>query len=639
MKVLCLFALLALAHAHSWPENPRPRQYRNSRSEGCVEDETGKVYPICGKDANGLDILNLRPSSFLQAPCTFSRANAGYDDKEFSRTVIRLGTDICVSWAANAHDGDIHRNAGATHGVRFAISAKANPSMADFDAGVLGYLPYEKFEGALLKVPLHMVPVPGEYTVLFSWDWPVGMGPKFMTTNNAKHLFARCSDIVVLPAEEEEEEEEETDNQAQKLEQEQELLLSNWPAGTHVRPVPRNCAAGSHVYGSTRWDGNGSGGKDADSHKYKHADSPHQCPPAHVNVDWKLGMSATEQTIRVRVGGTVTFTWSGHHNVAETTKMKYASCDTAGATVLSDAHDHTHNSDDAHRRSLDGHGGKTSSFTYTAPSSAGTKYMVCEVGGHCFGNQKVTVAVEVCDENMDTGVPNPSETQTPLSPTTLPPSKTPATAPPSENPGAAPPFPPCANCQNNFGTDTAAYCNYNGHCYGGSHKGKCCDPNGRAKCKCKVASEDLGGLDEEDSGSAPSGSSPSTPAPVPMMPKPVCVFCDAPGYCNYNGHCHGGSNAGKCCDPNGRAKCNCVAETSNLPTPGPAPLVPAPVTPCAQCGSGAYCNHNGHCHGGDREGECCNPHGRATCACTTDTNTQEAGGLLETQGSEHQHGE
>merc|ERR1740138_1317164 len=96
-----LFLLYSSVDGHSWPENPRPRQYRWAIEGGCVEDETGKVvrrctvdknsiritlitcihththsffffffslslslivhgccaqYPICGKDANGLDI-------------------------------------------------------------------------------------------------------------------------------------------------------------------------------------------------------------------------------------------------------------------------------------------------------------------------------------------------------------------------------------------------------------------------------------------------------------------------------------------------------------------------------------------------------------------------------------------------------
>merc|ERR1740138_1499586 len=107
-----LFLLYSSVDGHSWPENPRPRQYRWAIEGGCVEDETGKVvrrctvdntpfsarvlhvrihthahthtrfyvplllrvqYPICGKDANGLDIKNLRPASYLQPPCTFAR--------------------------------------------------------------------------------------------------------------------------------------------------------------------------------------------------------------------------------------------------------------------------------------------------------------------------------------------------------------------------------------------------------------------------------------------------------------------------------------------------------------------------------------------------------------------------------------
>ena len=63
-----------------------------------------------------------------------------------------------------------------------------------------------------------------------------------------------------------------------------------------------------------------------------------------VEVDWKLQMSASEQVIKVREGGTVTFTWGGHHNVAEVDSLqKYKACDLTGATVLSaQAADHDH---------------------------------------------------------------------------------------------------------------------------------------------------------------------------------------------------------------------------------------------------------------------------------------------------------
>merc|ERR1719453_2139271 len=209
-----LFLLYSSVDGHSWPENPRPRQYRWAIEGGCVEDETGKVYPICGKDANGLDIKNLRPASYLQSPCTFARTistsststspvNPTHNqnrqnslpayDAEFPRSVLRAGAPLCVSWAANAHDRDVHRNEGSTRGVRFAISEKAEPTMADFDRGVLGSIPFEKFEGALLAVPRHRVPKPGTYTMLFSWDWPVGVGPKFANTgvdSTPDHLFA-----------------------------------------------------------------------------------------------------------------------------------------------------------------------------------------------------------------------------------------------------------------------------------------------------------------------------------------------------------------------------------------------------------------------------------------------------------------
>ena len=102
-------------------------------------------------------LLQTLASVRLQAPCTFARtvsasstttsptnpnqnsqnhqnrpAPAAYD-AEFPRSVLRVGAPLCVSWAANAHDRDVHRNEGSTRGVRFAISEKAEPTMADFD--------------------------------------------------------------------------------------------------------------------------------------------------------------------------------------------------------------------------------------------------------------------------------------------------------------------------------------------------------------------------------------------------------------------------------------------------------------------------------------------------------------------------
>lgn len=186
-----------LAPGHSWPENPLPRGYRQFKvGGGCVVDETGADSwhgnSICGKDALGLDIRNLRPSSFMEKPCTITRDNAGYDD-EFQMTRVVQGGDMCVSWAANAHNNDATRDLGG--GVRIAISSKAEPTMAEFEANVISYIPYDRFEGALIRLPEDLAP--GKYTMQFAWDWPTGVGRKFLHADALAHLYANCMDIVV----------------------------------------------------------------------------------------------------------------------------------------------------------------------------------------------------------------------------------------------------------------------------------------------------------------------------------------------------------------------------------------------------------------------------------------------------------
>merc|ERR1740138_1581126 len=51
-----LFLLYSSVDGHSWPENPRPRQYRWAIEGGCVEDETGKVVRRCTVDKNSIRI-------------------------------------------------------------------------------------------------------------------------------------------------------------------------------------------------------------------------------------------------------------------------------------------------------------------------------------------------------------------------------------------------------------------------------------------------------------------------------------------------------------------------------------------------------------------------------------------------------
>lgn len=193
------------AASHSWPDNPFPRRRTEANlPTTCVVDENGGTSwqagvpgasagdEICGKDSMGRDIQNLRPSSYLSNPCTFTRASSPYDHLH-PMAKVKQGGHMCVTWASNAHATDGKRNLGG--GVKLAISSKAEPSMADFDAGIISYVPYEKFQGALIEMPSDLSP--GTYTMLFAWYWPVGNGPKFLNQNANAHLYARCMDIVI----------------------------------------------------------------------------------------------------------------------------------------------------------------------------------------------------------------------------------------------------------------------------------------------------------------------------------------------------------------------------------------------------------------------------------------------------------
>ena len=123
-----------------------------------------------------------------------------------------------------------------------------------------------------------------------------------------------------------------------------------------------------------------------------HSSASSSCAPAIVNVDWKLGMNASEQKVTVRSLGVVQFTWSGHHNVAEVSNLeKYNACNMTGAVDLSPSHDHVHDhSSHAHRRLAD------ETYNWQVGTAAGPRYIVCEVPGHCSAGQRIVVTVEAC---------------------------------------------------------------------------------------------------------------------------------------------------------------------------------------------------------------------------------------------------
>ena len=102
------------------------------------------------------------------------------------------------------------------------------------------------------------------------------------------------------------------------------------------------------------------------------------------NVAWQL--SPPQTTYYVAVGDTVTFSWSGIHNVLEAPdQTAYDACDVSGATAVSS-------------------GASTSaSVSFPTVADVGTKYYYCTVGGgsHCSSGQKITVHVSAAT------IPNP----------------------------------------------------------------------------------------------------------------------------------------------------------------------------------------------------------------------------------------
>ena len=87
-------------------------------------------------------------------------------------------------------------------------------------------------------------------------------------------------------------------------------------------------------------------------------------------IDWKVGMSAAEQSVTVKADAPFTFKWSGSHNVYRfPSEAAYKSCDFSRATFVSDKE-----------------------FTMTLRGS-GTVYFGCKVGSHCKLGQKVAVTI------------------------------------------------------------------------------------------------------------------------------------------------------------------------------------------------------------------------------------------------------
>lgn len=104
--------------------------------------------------------------------------------------------------------------------------------------------------------------------------------------------------------------------------------------------------------------------------------SPVSPPPdSLVVIDWTaIFDNAGPNTAAAMVGDTVTFTWSGNHNVYESASMSdYDGCVKTGGIMQA----------------------TTAVFTWSfTATTAGTRYFICEVGSHCNGAlQKVAITI------------------------------------------------------------------------------------------------------------------------------------------------------------------------------------------------------------------------------------------------------
>jgi plastocyanin len=154
--------------------------------------------------------------------------------------------------------------------------------------------------------------------------------------------------------------------------------------------------------------------------------------PEPVVVDWDLGMDP--QTLSVAAGTTVTFSWTGGHNVyAMPDETDFNNCDFGSSTNL----------------------GSTSGVSVD-PADGSTKYYGCEVGSHCIMGQKIAITWEAASTAAPVVAPTAAPTPRPsvaatLAPTNssaVAPTPTPTTTAPAPTNASAPPTPaPVASAQ------------------------------------------------------------------------------------------------------------------------------------------------------------------------------------------------
>lgn len=101
-----------------------------------------------------------------------------------------------------------------------------------------------------------------------------------------------------------------------------------------------------------------------------------------ADVNWAI--PTDPQAITVSLGEDITFSWVGTHNVAESASgADFANCVKENATELAPV----------------SNGG---SYTITM-TEIGTRYFICEVGGHCSAGQKIAITAENVSNNVPGG--------------------------------------------------------------------------------------------------------------------------------------------------------------------------------------------------------------------------------------------
>ena len=131
------------------------------------------------------------------------------------------------------------------------------------------------------------------------------------------------------------------------------------------------------------------------------------------------------------MGDKLHFKYNSAHNVyLMASETAYNDCDFTGATELA---------------GTDQGGGSGSGNLYEAVvtiADAGQLFIACQIGGHCAGNQKVTITANLAP-SPPPSPPPPSPPPSPPPPSP-PPAPPPSPPPPSPPPSPAPPPPPAA---------------------------------------------------------------------------------------------------------------------------------------------------------------------------------------------------